>query len=180
MPGTTIQRYIAIFMKQDKVPTLRYFARFRGNYGRVRAVIRKGLTRKTIVSAIVIAKEQLPRLESVGGIDPITNDSDFLLHSRLQDFTELVWRVVKPLMDSGDFDRMPGTAIRAAIEREYEARMKASYRRMLSSHRDTSTLKPGWDEPGWHNDDGSLMTKEQEAFWRALIAQTYKRKGGEA
>lgn len=166
-------------MPKNKVPTLRYFARFRGDYGRVHAVIRKGLTRKTIVSAIVIAKEQLPRLESVGGIYPITDDADFLLHSRLQDFTELVWRVVKPLMDSGDFDRMPGTAIRAAIEREYEATMKASYRRMLSSRHDTSTLKPGWDEPGWHNDDGSLMTKEQEAFWRALIAQTNKRIGGE-
>ena len=106
-----------IVMPQDKVPTLRYFTRFRGNYGRVRAVIRKGLTRKTIVSAIIIAKEQLPRLESVGGIYPIKNDADFLLHSRLQNFTALVWRVVKPLMDSGDFGRMPGTAISAAIER---------------------------------------------------------------
>lgn len=166
-------------MQQNKVPTLRYFARFRGDYGRVRAVIRKGLTRKTIVSALVIDKEQLQRLESAGGIYPIMNDADFLLHSRLQDFTALVWRVVKPLMDSGDFDRMPGTAIRAAIEREYEATMKASYRRMWSIRHDTSTLKPGWDEPGWHNDDGSLMTKEQEAFWRALIAQTNKRIGGE-
>lgn len=126
-----------IVMPQDKVPTLRYFTRFRGDYGRVHAVIRKGLTRKTIVSAINISKEQLPRLESVGGIYPITDDADFLLHSRLQDFTELVWRVVKPLMDSGDFDRMPGTAIRAAIEREYEATMKASYRRMMYSHRAT-------------------------------------------
>lgn len=84
-------------------PTLRYFARFKEDRGYLRAVIRYGQKRKYITTPIPITKAQLERLDTAGSIRIETNE-DAILRGRLRDFTSYVWKVVTPLIDTGEFD----------------------------------------------------------------------------
>lgn len=86
-----------------KKPTLRYFARFKEDRGYLRAVIRYGQKRKYITTPIPITQAQLGRLDTAGHIRIETNE-DAILEGRLRDFTSYVWKVVTPLIDTGEFD----------------------------------------------------------------------------
>ena len=82
--------------------TLRYFARFKGDTGYLRAVVRYDGHRKYLTTPIVITRTQLPRLKSFGRIIH-TNDADALLDGRLLRYTSYIMQVAKTLVDNGTF-----------------------------------------------------------------------------
>lgn len=102
-------------VERKRKPTLRYFARFKGDSGYLRAIIRYRKTRRYIQTPITITKEQLGRLFSTGHILHIQNTSDALLEGRLQNFTACVWQVVRPLIDSGEFASTDSKGLTTAI-----------------------------------------------------------------
>lgn len=149
-------------MARKSKPRLRYFARFRGDFGYLRAVVRHGKIRKNILTPIVIAKEQMPRLDTSGSII-VTNHSDMVLKSRIKEFTRILWYAVTPLIDSGAFDAMPGKDITNAIldaKAEFE---QSAYRRNLARlGYDVSQMAPGYDEPGFRYATGEVMSDEDK------------------
>ena len=94
-------------MPQKAMPSLRYFARFKEDFGYLRAVIRNGYTRKYILTPLVINRDQLSRLNTLGYIDPVQGVEDMRLGGRLREYTAYVWQVVTPLIESGEFDAVP-------------------------------------------------------------------------
>lgn len=97
-----------------KKPTLRYYARFKEEFGYLHAVIRYGTTRKCITTPLVITAEQLPRLDTSGYISNPT-EGDLLLDGRLHRFTPIVWSVVNPLIANGEFANIPSQTLTAKI-----------------------------------------------------------------
>lgn len=96
-------------------PTLRYFARFTGEYGRLRAVVRYSITRKNITTPLIISKAQLSRLDSSGHINDPQSDEDFILLGRLREYTRYIWMTVNPLLDSGEFYDISSDELMARI-----------------------------------------------------------------
>ena len=82
--------------------TLRYFARFSGDFGNLRAVVRYNGKVKYVTTPLVIYRNQLPRLKSFGRIIH-TNDADALLDGRLLRYTSYIMQVAKTLVDNGTF-----------------------------------------------------------------------------
>ena len=113
-------------MSKEKKPTLRYFARFKENFGYLHAVIRYGTTRKYVLTPLVITAEQLTRLDSAGYINQPQSKADLILDGRLREFTAYVWQVVTPLIEAGEFDAVPSgqltNRILATKKAEDEAR----------------------------------------------------------
>lgn len=101
-------------MAKEKKPTLRYFARFKEDFGYLRAVIRYGETRKYILTPMVITKAQLARLDSAGHIR-IESQEDGMLETRLREYTGYIWQTVNPLIASGGFAAMPSELLTTAI-----------------------------------------------------------------
>lgn len=102
-------------MARKKKPTLRYFARFKEDFGYLRAVIRNGSTRKYVLTPLVITAEQLTRLDSAGHINQPQSNADLILEGRLREYTNYIWQTVNPLLASGEFDAMPSEHLTTAI-----------------------------------------------------------------
>lgn len=102
-------------MARKKKPTLRYFARFKEDFGYLRAVIRYESTRKYVLTPLVITAEQLTRLDSAGHINQPQSNADHILEGRLREYTNCIWQTVNPLLASGEFDAMPSTLLTTAI-----------------------------------------------------------------
>lgn len=119
---------------------MRYFARFKGAFGYLRAVVRYGSIRKTITTPLVITAEQLTRLDSAGHINQPQTDADLRLDGRLRQYTNYIWQTVNSLLESGDFGTMPSKLLTIAItdtkkteeakrEKELEEYAEAEFRR---------------------------------------------------
>ena len=102
-------------MRRKKKPSLRYFARFKGNFGYLRAVINNGSKRKYVLTPLVITAEQLTRLDRSGHINQPQNNADHILEGRLREYTNYIWQTVNPLLASGEFDAMPSEHLTTAI-----------------------------------------------------------------
>lgn len=133
-------------MARKKKPTLRYFARFKEDFGYIRAVIRNGYTRKYVLTPLVITAEQLTRLDSAGHINQPQSDADHILEGRLREYTIYIWKTVNPLLESGEFDAVPSTLLTTAIlntkkteqakrEKALEERTEAQFREMSDEAR---------------------------------------------
>ena len=113
-------------MSKEKKPTLRYFARFKENFGYLRAVVRYGTTRKYVLTPMVVTKAQLTRLDSAGYINQPQSKADLILDGRLREYTNYIWQTVNPLLASGEFDAVPSrqltNRILATKKAEDEAR----------------------------------------------------------
>lgn len=122
-------------------PRLRYYTRFRESVGRLRVVIWYKGVRKYISTPIIIARDQLAKLDSIGKLDLRTFD-DCIVQKRIDQYTRSVWRVVTPLIDNGTFADTPslkiGTAIIADINQAYE---KANQRAKERFQRDAEIAK---------------------------------------
>lgn len=94
---------------------MRYFARFKEDFGYLRAVIRYESTRKYVLTPLVITAEQLTRLDSAGHINKPQSNADHILEGRLREYTNYIWQTVNPLLASGEFDAMPSTLLTTAI-----------------------------------------------------------------
>lgn len=115
-------------MAKIKRPTLRYYARFKEDYGYLRAVIRYKERRKYITTPLIIAKGQLDRLDTSGHII-MMNREDIVLENHLKEFTAYIWETVTPLIDSGRFADITSAELSAAIldtfkKKEEERRMR--------------------------------------------------------
>lgn len=102
-------------MARKKKPTLRYFARFKEDFGYLRAVIRNGYTRKYVLTPLVITAEQLTRLDSTGHINQRQSNADYILEGGLKEYTNYIWQTVNPLLASGEFDTIPSEQLTTAI-----------------------------------------------------------------
>lgn len=102
-------------MATKKKPTLRYFARFKEDFGYLRAVIRYGNVRKYVLTPLVITAEQLTRLDSAGYINQPQSNADLILDGRLREYTNYIWKTVNPLLASGEFDVTPSEYLTTAI-----------------------------------------------------------------
>lgn len=102
-------------MARKKKPTLRYFAKFRGDFGYLRATARNGEIRKSIVTPLVINRDQLSRLNTLGYIDPVQGVEDMRLDGRLREYTATAWEVFNELLAAGAFATTPSESISTAI-----------------------------------------------------------------
>lgn len=107
-------------MARKKKATLRYYTRFKEDFGHIRAVIRYEDTRKYITTPLIITAEQRTRLDTFGHINQPQGNTDHLLEERLKRYTGYIWRTVKPLILSGEFATMPTEALAAAIKETQE------------------------------------------------------------
>ena len=106
-------------------PNVRYYARFRGDNGKVNAFVRYKYTRKCLTTPFNISREQLSRLTSDGRLNNYSNTSDSLLEGRLQDWARVVRNVCNGLIREGKFEQTPSAWIAAAVRVEwYEKKLE--------------------------------------------------------
>lgn len=161
------------------MPSLRYFARFKGNFGYLRATARNGEIRKSILTPLVITREQLTRLNTLGHIDPVQGVEDMRLGNRLREYTATAWEVFKAMLAAGTFATTPAEHISTAILNQHKEKQKQRYKRMLAaSGYDVDKMPPEAFEPGFHNPDGSPMGAKDERELKALLAAMSEKKGG--
>lgn len=101
---------------------LRYYARFIGDYGRLRAVIRRNGIRKFITTPVLISRQQFENLCSSGEVVTLITSEDFSLQERLNEVTALIREVVTPLIESGSFDSTRSALITRALFMADQAR----------------------------------------------------------
>lgn len=94
---------------------MRYFARFRGNFGYLRAIARNEEIRKSILTPLVITRDQLSRLKTLGYIDPVQGVEDMRLDGRLREYTATAWEVFNELLAAGTFAATPSESISTTI-----------------------------------------------------------------
>lgn len=94
---------------------MRYFARFKEDFGYLRATARNGEIRKSIVTPLVINRDQLSRLNTLGYIDPVQGEEDMRLDGRLREYTATAWEVFNELLAAGTFATTPAESISTAI-----------------------------------------------------------------
>lgn len=97
-------------------PRLRYYTRFRESVGRLRIVIWYKGVRKFLSTPIIIDRDQLAKLDSIGKIN-CTTIEDCELDSRIDHYTKSVWRVVTPLIEQGKFAETPSQTISNMVDR---------------------------------------------------------------
>lgn len=97
------------------MPSLRYFAQFKGNFGHLRATARNREIRKSILTPLVINRDQLSRLNTLGYIDPVQGVEDMRLDGRLREYTATAWEVFNELLAAGTFATTPSESISTAI-----------------------------------------------------------------
>ena len=102
-------------MAAKKKPTLRYFAQFKGNFGYLRAIARNEEIRKSILTPLVINRDQLSRLNTLGYIAPVQGVEDMRLNGRLREYTATAWGVFNELLAAGTFATTPSESISTAI-----------------------------------------------------------------
>ena len=108
---------------------LRYFARFSGDFGNLRAVVRYNGKVKYVTTPLVIYRNQLPRLKSFGRIVH-TDDLDAKLDGQLLRFSDYILQTAKPLIDSGKFAALSG--------KELGRMVMATKEKVESNHRHRS------------------------------------------
>lgn len=160
------------------MPSLRYFARFKGNFGYLRATARNGEVRKSILTPLVISREQLKRLNTLGYIAPVQGVEDMRLDGRLREYTATAWEVLNAMLAAGTFATTPSESISTAILNRHKEKQKERYKRMLAnSGHDVDKMPPEAFEPGWHNPDGSRMSAKDEREIKAMLAAISKEGG---
>lgn len=165
-------------MAKEKKPTLRYFARFKGNFGYLRATARNGEIRKYILTPLVINRDQLSRLNTLGYIDPVQGVEDMRLGGRLWEYTATAWEVLNELLAAGTFATTPAESISTAILNRHKEKQKERDKRMLAkSGYDVAKMPPEAFEPGFHNPDGSRMSAKDEREIKAMLAAISKEGG---
>lgn len=98
-------------------PRIRYFTRFRGEYGYIYALLRFYKTRKTINTKIIISREQAKRFCSDGSFLPPTTIDDCELECvTLDKYTRNALKVVGEMVANNTFAETPGESIPAMIE----------------------------------------------------------------
>lgn len=117
-------------MPQKAKPSLRYFARFKGNFGYLRATARNREIRKTILTPLVINRDQLSRLNTLGYIDPVQGVEDMRLDGRLREYTATAWEVLNAMLAAGTFATTPAESISTAILNRHEEKQKELYKRI--------------------------------------------------
>ena len=163
-------------MRQKKWPSLRYFAKFRGDFGYLRAIARNGEIRKSIVTPLVITREQLSRLNSLGHLDPMAPTiEDVRLEGRLREYTATAWEVINTLIASGEFATFPSEKISTAIMQLNKAKEEERAKKSLTRlGYDVDTMQPEVLKPGFHYADGKPMGKADEKQVRAILAEISK------
>jgi hypothetical protein len=165
-------------MPQKAMPSLRYFARFKGNFGYLRATARNGEIRKSILTPLVITREQLKRLNTRGYIDPVQGVEDMRLDGRLREYTATAWEVFNALIAAGTFAPTPAEHISTAILNRHKGKQKERCKRMLAkSGYDVDNMPSGSFSPGGHNPDGSRMSAKDERELKALLAASFPEEG---
>lgn len=170
--------YFSNIMPQKAKPSLRYFARFKGNFGYLRATARNGEFRKSILTPLVINRDQLSRLNTLGYIDPVQGVEDMRLDGRLREYTATAWEVFNELLAAGTFATTPSESISTAILNRHKAKSAERYKRLLAREGyDVDKMPPEAFEPGWHNPDGSRMSAKDEREIKAMLAAISKEGG---
>lgn len=103
-------------------PSVRYYARFRGAQGFLRAVIRYESARKYITTDIPITSSQLTRLDTSGRMERVCTSADKVLSAQLQAFNTAVWSVVAPLLDNGTFAETSSDILDREVRQTYNGR----------------------------------------------------------
>ena len=153
------------------MPSLRYFARFKGNFGYLRATARNGEIRKSILTPLVITREQLSRLNTLGYIDPVQGVEDMKLNGRLRDYTATAWEVFNALIASGTFATTPAEYISTAILNRHKSKETERIKRHLAAEGYNVDKMPSEAfSPGWHNPDGSRRGAKDEREIKATLA----------
>lgn len=146
------------------MPSLRYFARFKGNFGYLRATARNGEIRKSILTPLVITREQLSRLNTLGHIAPVQGIEDMKLDGRLREYTATAWEVFNAMLAAGTFATTPAEHISTAILERHKEKQRERYKRLLAtSGYDVDKMPPEAFEPGLHNDDGTRASAKDES-----------------
>lgn len=98
-------------------PRIRYFTRFRGEYGYIYALLRFYKTRKTINTKIIISREQTKRFCSDGSFLPSESRVDDCreLGNTLDSYTRYALKVVREMVANNTFAEIPGKSIPAMI-----------------------------------------------------------------
>lgn len=98
-------------------PRIRYFTRFRGEYGYIYALLRFYKTRKTINTKIIISREQAKRLCSDGSFLPSESSVDDCreLGNKLDSYTRNALKVVGGMVANNTFAETSGESIPAMI-----------------------------------------------------------------
>lgn len=165
-------------MPQKQMPSLRYFARFRGNFGYLRATARNGEIRKSILTPLVINRDQLSRLNTIGRIDPVQSVEDMRLATRLREYTATAWEVLNALIADGAFATTPAESISTAILDRHKSKEEERVKRSLAANGyDVDNMPSEAFAPGWHNADGSRMSAKDEREIKTILADLSK-KGG--
>lgn len=160
------------------MPSLRYFARFRGNFGYLRATARNGEIRKSILTPLVINRDQLSRLNTIGRIDPVQSVEDMRLATRLREYTATAWEVLNALIADGAFATTPAESISTAILDRHKSKEEERVKRSLAANGyDVDNMPSEAFAPGWHNADGSHMSAKDEREIKTILADLSK-KGG--
>lgn len=153
------------------MPSLRYFARFKGNFGYLRATARNGEIRKSILTPLVITREQLSRLNTLGRIDPVQSVEDMRLDGRLREYNATAWEVFNALIAAGTFATTPAEYISTAILNRHKSKEEERVKRRFAAEGyDVDKMPAEAFAPGWHNPDGSRMSAKDEREIKAILA----------
>lgn len=115
------------FRYMEKI-NLRFYARFRTDYGRLRAVINYNKSRKFLTTNIPISREQLSRFDSIGDID-ITNTADMLLRGRIMAFKRHLMAIVEPMVELDTFADVAPLDLAKMIKNRFEEERERCRRR---------------------------------------------------
>lgn len=113
-------------MAKEQKPTLRYFARFKEDFGYLRAVIRYGNVRKYVLTPLVIHRAQLDRLNTAGHIR-IETEEDMMLEARLRQYTACAEPIIAGLISTGEFEAFPSEYLTTAIISAYRGQEQTRY-----------------------------------------------------
>lgn len=100
--------------------SIRYFGRFRGYVGKLRAVVRYGNARKFVKTPFAIDRERLQRLNSRGYFEQ-PQEADALFLGRLTRFSMSIRAIALPLIGSDTFATTTSEAMSAAVNNAYAA-----------------------------------------------------------
>lgn len=93
-------------MPYNARPRLRYFTRFKGDLGYLRACITAGQVRKHITSPIILNRQQAARLDTLGGLKEVKTLEDATKVNQIKRFTAAVWLTLTRISE-GQHKTMP-------------------------------------------------------------------------
>lgn len=104
---------------------MRYYARFRGEQGYLRAVLRLGKVRKYITTDICVTSKQLARIESSGEVR-VRTAPDKELSGKLEKCNKAIWGVITPLLEAGAFTSTPSDTLDREVREAYSGRKEGA------------------------------------------------------